>query len=85
MKKISQYLKKFQKLTPPDIFIKKSLQKLIQEELGITIDLKNIEYKNNTIFIRTNPLIKNEIFLKKNLILRKLNTEAEKVCIKEIK
>lgn len=85
MKKLSQYLKKFQNLTPPDIFLKKSFRKLIQKEINIKIDIKNIEYKNSTIFIRVNPLIKNEIFLKKDLLLKKLNTKPGEVYIKDIR
>ena len=40
--------------------------------VGIEISKKEIEIKHNVVLLRTRPIIKNEILLKKKAILEKL-------------
>jgi len=46
---------------------------VISDKIKFKIEPQNLKIKNGFIFIKTAPIIKNEIFLKKNLILEELN------------
>ena len=42
--------------------------------ISIYLDkFKNIEIKNGIIYLKVNPVLKNEIFINKNSIIRELN------------
>jgi len=82
--KISNFLDKFKKLTPPDYLIKVSLFEIVKSELGIELNKENIKVNNFVIFIKEKPIIKNEIYFKKEIILNKLNKELS-IKIKDIK
>lgn len=48
------------------------IQETIQELLKIEIKAENIKIKNGVIFLKIKPLYKNEVFLRKEKILNKL-------------
>lgn len=45
---------------------------VLQELVGFDIDKKNIRIYGDTIYVRENPIIKNEIFFKRKEILQKI-------------
>jgi len=66
---IGEYLKKFTKITPPDDFLKEIILEGVKTEIGIDIDKKNITVSGGIVYIKTSPIIKNEIFMKKEKII----------------
>ena len=70
-KKITSYLKKFSFLNSDNI-IKQKIVSIIEYEIGVSIKKENININKNTVFINTHPVIKNSIFLKKQLLLSKI-------------
>ncbi|MBL7045363.1 MAG: hypothetical protein ISR98_02075 [Parcubacteria group bacterium] len=74
---ISDYLAKFKNITPPDKFVKDELIAVVKEVAGIDIEKSNIDVRNGTIFLSLDPLIKNEIFLKKNEVLESLKEKLK--------
>lgn len=66
---ISTFLEKFKNITQPDETARRRLSEIIQKETGIKISIKNISIKNNIVHIKTKPLYKNEIYIKKGRIL----------------
>ena len=74
---ISDYLSKFKNITPPDKFVKDELVVVVKDVVGVDIEKEDIDVRNGTVFISTDPLIKNEIFLKKSEVLESLREKLK--------
>ena len=85
MRNIAYYLEKFKKFSPPDDYLKNSIKQILESEMEIFIGKENIEIRQGVIYIKESPLIKNEIFLKKDFILEKIKDSAGKRMVKDIK
>ena len=74
MKNISSFLERFKNIKPPHKFIKEEFISLIKENIGFDLNKKDIDIKNNKIQITPDStIIKTEIILKKNNLLKELN------------
>lgn len=84
---ISNFLEKFKNITPPDKFVKDVLISVVKEVANIDIEKDNIDVRNGTIFISVDPIIKNEIFLRKSEIMQNLTEKLKeyKKVIREIR
>lgn len=84
---IGNFLEKFKSITPPDKFVKDGLVSVVKETTNIEIEKENIDVRNGTIFITADPIIKNEIFLKKGEIMQSLTEKLKeyKKTIKDIR
>lgn len=82
---IKDYLKRFKNIEPSDRRVKNAFLESFEELFDDTIDVNNIKISNKTIFITTHPVIKKEIFLKKNTLLEKINTKLEQQRITDIR
>ena len=87
MKNISSFLNKFTNLTPPKRFVKEVFINTAASITGITLKKEEIEIRGSILFITTNSITKNELFLKKDILLQKLNEKLEgyKKVIKDIR
>ena len=74
---IAKYLEKFTVLANSRHFLRDSVQGAIKEICGIEIDPKKIEVKDFVARINERPIIKSEIFLKKNKILLSLKEKTK--------
>ncbi len=72
---IDDFLVKFRKITIPDNEIRIYISEVIFDILKLKIEKYNIKISNNSIFIKTDNIIKTEIFLNKNRILNKINNK----------
>jgi len=81
---ISGYLSKYKRITPPDEHIRKMTAEIIERECGFDVRPQSIRVHGNTIFIKAEPLLRTEIFLKKEKILEKLNELHRESRIKYI-
>lgn len=68
---INQLLERFKNLTNTDK-VKKQLVVDILKENKIPIHLKQIRISNKVIFIKTNPIIKTEVLLRKENLLNEI-------------
>jgi len=84
MKNISSFLSKFTRITPPERFVKEVFVKVVSDTTGITLSKNEINVKGSVLFISPDPTVKSELFLKKDLLLEKLNQELTQYK-KEIK
>jgi len=82
---VKDYLSKFAKLTPPDDSLKKFFIRLVEKELKITLDKKSLKLQNKIFYLTASPIIKNEIFLKKNILLEKLKVFSPNETINDIR
>jgi hypothetical protein len=74
---ISDYLSRFKNITPPDKFVKDELVAVVKDVIGVEIKKDNIDVRNGTIFLSVDPIIKNEIFLKKAEVLESLREKLK--------
>lgn len=72
MRQLSQLLERFKNLTNTDK-IKKQLIVEIIESNKIPINIDQITIKNNILFIKTQSIIKTEILINKEIILKEIN------------
>lgn len=73
---IALYLDKFKKIDLKSSSLKKTIHASISKVLGIDVDIKAINVKNNLIYLKVNPVIKNEIFIKKKNIIKELQLNS---------
>ena len=72
---ISIYLDKFKKIEVKSSNLKNHIIDSINNIIKINIDKKDVELKNGVVYLRVHPVVKNEIFINKNTILKELNTK----------
>ena len=85
MKEIESFLEKFKKLLRYDREIKKTITEIIKNSVNIYIKESEIKIQNKVLYIKANPYIKNEIFIKKDLILERLKKSLKNKIIKDIR
>ena len=73
MKGISQFFDKFNNFAIKEIKKRQLIVQIIKNEIGEEIKIEDIIFRNNSIKINTNQIIKTEIFLKKQKILKEIN------------
>jgi hypothetical protein len=67
---VGRFLDRFNNLKPPKKFIQSETAQVVKSVASIDINPDEIEERGGIIYIKTkNSSLKNEIFLKKNLIL----------------
>lgn len=69
---IGNFLEKFKNIAAPDKFVKDVLIIVIKDAVGVEVEKDDISVRNGTIFLSIDPVIKNEIILKKNEIMKNL-------------
>ena len=81
---IDDFLGRFKKIEPPDNTIRCYVSDVLFSVLNIKIKKQDIKIKNNIVYIKTNNIVKNEIFLNKQTILNKLNDKLNRNKINNI-
>ncbi|MBU6430856.1 MAG: hypothetical protein KGJ58_01050 [Patescibacteria group bacterium] len=69
---VSIYLDKFKTISSKKDFFKESVAISLKKNLEIDIDKKNIEIRNSILYLKINPTVKNELFMKKKYIIDEL-------------
>lgn len=72
MNNLGNFLEKFKNIIGHSKFQKDAVLSIIKESVGIQLEEKDVEIKNFTVYIKASPLVKNEIFMRKQFILAKL-------------
>jgi hypothetical protein len=72
---IAKYLEKFTKLSTSRSFLRESVASSIKEVCGFDIDPSKIDEKEGIVRISERPIIKSEIFLKKQKILKSIESK----------
>lgn len=74
---IKQFLEIYRKNLDTEEEKKKCIQHIIQKELGIFINIKNISFHKGIVQIKVNTIVKNEIFLQKENLLSLFKKESK--------
>lgn len=51
--------------------------KIVNDMFGADLGKKKIKFKNRTVYFEADPVLKNQIYLKKSEILEKINTASK--------
>lgn len=82
---IKDYLGKFKEILFSSEEKSRVVVGVIDHVLSIKIENKNIQIKQPFIYIKASPLIRNEILIKKELILKEISTLLPESNFKDIK
>ncbi len=85
MIEIKDLLLQFQNLLVSEEVKKESIRNIISKVVGVQISSEDIKIKNNTIYLNIKPVYKNELFLKREQILKKLAESLGKKAPKELR
>jgi Cu/Ag efflux protein CusF len=69
---ISLFLEKFKNLGQGERLLKEAISSSVKEIVGFDLDTKNINLKNGEVIFKVSPALKNAIYIKKELILKKI-------------
>ena len=82
---ILEFLRKFESLRPRDESLKKAITFIIKKEIFIDILPEDITVQRGVAYIKANPVIKNEIFLRKNALIQAIEREAGAGTFKDLR
>jgi hypothetical protein len=82
---IKDYLGKFKEILFSSEEKSRVVSDVIDRVLSIKIENKNIQIKQPFIYIKVSPLVRNEILIKKELILKEILTLLPESNFKDIK
>lgn len=69
---ISIYLDKFKNIESKSSGLKNNIIDSVNKILKINIDKKDVEIRNGVIYLKVNPVVRNEIFINKVNIIKEL-------------
>lgn len=75
---LNDLLKKYESFKSLDLYILSQSCLIIKEETGFIIDSNLIAINKNTLYLQCIPLLKKEILIKKDSILKKINNTIPK-------
>ena len=78
---IGKYLEKFKNFSESHIFLRKIVAESIKETCLFDIEPNKIKIKESTVFIKDKPIIKTQIFIKKEKILNLIKQKTNKNII----
>ncbi len=64
---------------------KETLGGIISKAIGVNIESGDIEIKSGTVYLNIKPIYKNEIFLKRDIILEKMEESFGRSSPKDIR
>jgi len=82
---ISSYLEKFQKMRPAGEDEKTAAEKAIFEVTGEKIERSVMDVKAGVLHLAVSSGLKNEIYMNKSAILKKMNEQLAEKKIKDIR
>ena len=74
MQPIAVYLAKFKDIGLQEEFIAGEVVRVLTKLTGGKFNRENVFIKNKTVYVKTTPLMKNEIFIKKQEIIKNLSS-----------
>jgi hypothetical protein len=72
-KHVQEFLNKFKKITDSFLLNKDKVVLVLEKNLKLKIEKDSFSVKNKVLQIKASPVIRNEIFLRKESIIKDLN------------
>ena len=74
---IEIYLKRFEKIKPPDDFLRNTLVSLLSEKFGIKIKPEAVKVSHGRIYVNADPIAKSGIYMNMEKISAELGRTLE--------
>ncbi|GMU73804.1 MAG: hypothetical protein AMXMBFR44_0030 [Candidatus Campbellbacteria bacterium] len=84
MQLIHELLSRYTRLMPPDMVVRKRLVQILSEELRRDVQEKDIRIIGPVAYCSFDSVFKNAVFLKKDVLLQRLEQELGKKILKDI-
>jgi hypothetical protein len=84
MEKISGFFDKFRSKVISQVQNYVIFTEVIKKHTGIEIEMKDMSLSGGVLKIKTSSIIKNEIFIKKNRILKEIAEKIKKIRVNDI-
>ena len=84
MKTITSFLKKFSNIKLTSRVIKKVVLSILKDK-NIPITEDEIIYSNGIVYIKSNQIVKNEVFISKESILKEIESQLNKKTVVDIR
>ena len=78
VKFINSLFEKYKHLTPPNHYLKKAYQEILEEMFDVVVREQDIIIRGNTIFLTAPPALKSELFLHKQEVLKRVQDKISK-------
>ena len=82
---IATYLEKFKKMEPPGDSVKCAAEKAILEAVGIRIEKKEMTVVDGVLFLSVSSIVKNEVYMSKRGVLKKMRAILGEKAVKDIR
>jgi hypothetical protein len=80
---IKKILQKYS-INAPEVVVCKKVAEIISDELSIKLNSEAVSYQKGKLFISASPLIRSQIQIKKDCIIKRLTKEISSRNIKDI-
>lgn len=84
MQKIGGFFEKFQGKIAGQIHNLIIVSEVVKKHTGIEIEMKNISISGQIMRLRATSVEKNEIFMKKDRILKEINARVKSLVLKDL-
>ncbi|MDP3962813.1 MAG: hypothetical protein Q8Q03_03035 [bacterium] len=85
MKSIEGFLGKFRGRAATQIQNHILIVEIIKKHTGVELEMKDVKISSGELVIHATSALKNEIFIKKNLILKEISQKIQKIRISDIR
>lgn len=75
MQHLKLFLGKFKDFFPPVLVVKKLIQEVVEQKTKIKLKSEEIELSGSTIYFKTKPAAKSEIFINQEAIMSELKSK----------
>lgn len=76
MKNLSEFVQKLRNKFLSEEFKKNRVKEILFEETGFDFKPENMEMREEILFLKAPPVLKSEVFIKKEKILKKIKEES---------
>ncbi|MES2087941.1 MAG: hypothetical protein V4467_03020 [Patescibacteria group bacterium] len=73
MEKISFFLEKFKTLGLGDILTKRLFAEQVEKVLNIKLNKDDVSLRDGVIYVKAHPVLKSELYMKKQLVIDELS------------
>ena len=82
---IGSFFERFNAVAAKEIKTREIIARAIEKYTTANVDIKEIQFRNKIIHIRTNPGLKNQIFIKKEAILSEIRKEMPQAIVTDLR
>ncbi|MBI2618405.1 hypothetical protein HYW58_03065 [Candidatus Kaiserbacteria bacterium] len=84
MKRISDFFSKFSAIQPTGRSVVRACVEVLRRR-NIPINEDELMYSRNTVYVKSHQVVKNEIFLSKEIVIKEINQKLGDTIVKDVR